>query len=50
VSGDPQQNDDAMTFRIALKAVGKISENLSSRICKSELYFTGFLTMQNIEK
>ena len=41
MSGDPQQNDDAMTFRIALKAVGKNSKNMSSKIYN-------FSTMQNI--
>lgn len=29
VSGDLQQNGDAMTFRAAFKAVGKNSENMS---------------------
>jgi hypothetical protein len=32
VSGVPQQNGNAVTFRTALKAVGKNSENMSSRI------------------
>lgn len=36
VSGDPQQNSDAGTFRTVLKAAGKNSENKSSRIRKSE--------------
>jgi hypothetical protein len=35
VSGDPQQNDGAVTFRTALKAVGNNSENMSSRIHES---------------
>ena len=35
VSGNPQENDSAVTFKISLKAVGKNSENMSSRIHKS---------------
>jgi hypothetical protein len=31
----PQQNSNVVTFRIALKVVGKNSENVSSRIYKS---------------
>ena len=41
VSGDPYQNGDTVTFRTALKAVGKNSENMSSKIYN-------FSTMQNI--
>ena len=41
MSGVPQQNDNAVTFRTALKAMGKNSENMSSKIYN-------FSTMQNI--
>jgi hypothetical protein len=34
VSNVPQQNGNAVTFRTVLKAVGKHSENMSSRIYK----------------
>jgi hypothetical protein len=54
VSGDLQQNGEALTFRTALKAVGKNSENMSSsevqeyinqfKICPLQ----DFSTMQNI--
>ena len=35
MSGDPRENGDTVTFRAAHKAVGKNSENMSSRIHKS---------------
>ena len=45
VSGDPYQNGDTVTFRTAPKAVGKNSENMSSRLNRKvyELFFTGVL-------
>jgi hypothetical protein len=50
VSGNFPQNDDSVTFRTVLKAVGNNSENMSSKIhkqCKS-CSLQDFSTRQNI--
>jgi hypothetical protein len=50
IYGVPQQNDNAVTFRRALKAVGKNSKNMSSGIYQSmyELFFTRIPQLCNI--
>jgi hypothetical protein len=45
VSGNSPQNDDLVTFRTVLKAVGNNSENMSSKIHNS---LQDFSTIQNI--